>query len=300
MSKIWKLKEWFNYKEAADRLSAILDEKVSTKDLFDLVHGGHLELCVYFEHQYAQPVAPSSLLYSSLPQIPGFGTGPKTHKGPVIIGKGCALRDFEERKPDEPLDVIADFCWENQLRNDNGYIVLKGFYKLDLEESSFLQGWVRSLSTMASEEYEDEFITMDGYTVSNRAGEYFRLVDSDMHDGARLTYPISRLPEIRDLAFHRDALSKLEAYLLQDGQNPEGKAAVTPSGELSSRREKSYLSVILALVKMLDDEGALDSSSPYKAGNQIEAKLRELGVSQPKHQTIGDILKAAIAGDGRV
>jgi len=296
MSKLWKLKEWFNYKEATERLSAILDEKVSTKDLFDLVHAGHLELCVYFEHQYARPVAPSSMLYSSLPQIPGFGTGPKTHKGPVIAGPGCALRDFEERKPDEPLDVIADFRWENQLRNEKGYMVLKGFYRLDVKESSFLQGWVRSLSTMASKDYEDEFIAIDGYTVSNERGEYYLLVESEMNDGDRLTYPTSRLPSIRDLAFHRKALSKLEDYLLTDGQNHEKAAEGESSGELSSRREKSYLSVILALAKMLDDEGAMDSSVPYKAGNQVEAKLRELGLSQPKHQTIGDILKAAMAG----
>ena len=297
MSKLWKLKEWFSHKEVTHRLSAVLDEKVTSKDIFDLVFAGHLDVCVFLEHQYARPVAPSCMLHSSLPQLPGRERPPKAHKGPVIIGDGCALRDYEGRRAEEPLDVIASFSWENQLRIPDGYIKLTGFYKLDVEESSFLKGWFRSLSTKESEEYEDEFLTLDGYTVSTRTGEHYLIVESEKNGDGRLTYPSSRLPKMKSLAFHREAVSKLEDYLLRDGQNPEETAAVESAGELSSRREKSYLSVILAMVKMLDDEGALDSSSPYKAGNQIEAKLREIGISQPKHQTIGDILKAAIARD---
>ncbi len=98
---------------------------------------------------------------------------------------------------------------------------------------------------------------------------------------------------------HEELLQEYKRMLVLLGSTrrdtiTEEEESEGPSNELSPRRENSYLSIVLALIKMLEDAGAIDGSLPYKAGNQIEAKLRELGLkAHPRHQTIGGILKVA-------
>ena len=63
MKKLYKLKSWFTFEDAVERLSVGLGERVTVYDMLQLVVESHLPLSWYARHVAARKVAPYTALY---------------------------------------------------------------------------------------------------------------------------------------------------------------------------------------------------------------------------------------------
>ncbi|WP_290539079.1 hypothetical protein [Alcanivorax sp.] len=87
----------------------------------------------------------------------------------------------------------------------------------------------------------------------------------------------------------------VEVVRLLESAAKHGPGRRERDGEVGTRRKNNYLKVIYALLELLSENNLITLDKPYKAGGQIEAKLRELEVSKyPKEQAIRSVIIEAM------
>ena len=248
MKKLYALKGWFSLSDAAGRLSAGLGEQVTVADILQLVIEGHLPLSLYFLTAPALRVAPYTALYGR-----GFSTD--------FIG--MLERFCPENKPPQDM-LITSMRWECLDEDESILYLEEGPYRLELECSDALRGWVYGKLTNTL----GELISPGELFVSDNEGTFWQIMEHQTGYSYRTPegeeekiessyLPASSFPDKAELIIQRADIEIFENSL---ADQPSTKAAL-----LLPRAETSYLNIIAALLEVI----AKGIPSSYPEGGEI-------------------------------
>lgn len=220
MSKLLKLKKWLTIAEAAERLSTILDEKVTEADVFQLAIDQHLTLSAYFN------------------PLPDFET---TRAVPLdsFDGNPLALAD-ECRALLEQVEVIAWMLEEKEIQTEWVFGVWDLIHKRDTR--SFLeQQYLRQIGSPW-----DHVVVLYGIAIRGGGGNdkeccilerrpdksVFREIDQD---GIVNHYTVaSKLPKGTVLVVRPEALRDFEQRLADQEEQEEQQPVEDADDELAA------------------------------------------------------------------
>lgn len=234
MYKVNKLKKWLTLPEASKQLSALLDEKVKTKDLLRLALDDSLQISVFF----ANGIPAMKWEVVSLREAQKI----LSLDGQSTLVMGFALNSDQILQSSSDEVLLIDGLWD---------LAMLGAEKKDIEDEYF-----RRVNGP-----DIEIFNLDGVFVKSLNGEYYQLqarYDSRVeigHDESRRNifyYPLERLPATESMLVVRpDSISKfIEKILLLERESEQAIKHVQEK-PITEKKEKTYQSIIGALLCLL-------------------------------------------------
>jgi hypothetical protein len=240
MSKLMKLKKWLSLDDAVVYLSKILEESVSTIDLYQLAIDGHLVLSVHFINPYSAKTG-DVVDYKEIQTVPSL-----CGEYQVCISTWL----------DEELDPkLSRFFNKNE-----GISYLDGVWDLYLGAGA-ANLYLQSLRQRESTESNITSTALDGIFVTNETGDYAELYEKDGEN----EYPATTLPTDCQLVIRVSSMQDL----IKLAEEPEPKSN---SKAIDPRIESSYQRIIAALLSVIDGTAPING---YVNDSQLIAKLAE-------------------------
>lgn len=235
MKKIYKLREWYDFQSAAERLSNTLSEEVNVPELLQLAIEGHIALSWHVRTRHAHIVRPYTDISGY--EINGMKTiyetyqssGPRQIEGifQIDFERSPAFKDYligESNGIESDLVSFDGFCLKDG--KDNIWQVLEMFEDIDYEKYerpgdcySDSRNFYPSVDYPPLEEL--------GFTKASLEAFEAKLVENSK-------------PGIKNAAFakEKDSLLKLVALMAYDGYGHDTGASRTPTaGELTKASE---------------------------------------------------------------
>jgi hypothetical protein len=254
MKKIYKLKQWYSIKDAANRLTQTLSESVQEFDILELALEGHIQLYWYMRHVPSVEVE--------------FG---RKKLQPLII-KGKKI-SFES---DNGIEYFIDSYSEVNPNSD--ITRLNGAHQLLLEQCGALVDYLRSFITGTG----GELVSINGYYVKDTEGKTWNIVerfdetyfnnsdqdkDSDFgrYYNSRNYYPSPYWPVFTELGFTKAELEKFEGQLNDNVVQ-----------EIKPKQRATLLKIISAMAKDGYGYDSTASRSPFP--KELEGILDNLGM----------------------
>ena len=242
MSKLLKLKKWLSLDDAVVYLSKILEEPVSTIDLYQLAIDGHLVLSVHFINPCNAKTG-EVVGYKDIQTVPSLC-------GEHLVSVSTW---FDEGKELDPK--TSRFFNQN-----NGISYLDGVWDLYLGAGA-AKLYLRSLRQFESTEANITSFTLDGIFGTNETGDYAELYEDDSEN----EYPTSTLPSDCQLVIRVSSIQDL--IKLTEKPDPKSNSAA-----IDPRIETSYQRIIAALLSVIDGTAPING---YVNDRQLIAKLAE-------------------------
>ncbi|MCG7969988.1 MAG: hypothetical protein JBO36_04960 [Candidatus Thiodiazotropha taylori] len=233
MKKLYKLKTWFSLSDAAERLSASLEEEVSVKDVLQLAIEGALPISCYVRDLPARRYPPQT--NSDSPSPPEDS----------ITNKNNKLK----RK----INIVDSTTMVATEENTLGYKVtdfLKGPYKIRLDNCDAIKDWLYGLITKS----DSEIGVRDGFFLSDEEGNTWQVLEYADHlvlampNGEKVIQgsqylPCYSFPIDSDLIVQRQHIEIFEESLLKSTKNKS----------IHPRTETSHLNIIAALLEVIEN-----------------------------------------------
>jgi len=242
MSKLLKLKKWLSLDDAVVYLSKILEEPVSTIDLYQLAIDGHLVLSVEFINPCHARTG-EVVDYKNIQTVPSLC-------GTTLICISTLLDAGKKLDPEKSRFFNKDV----QLS------YLDGVWDLYLGAGS-AQLYLRSLRQFESTESNITSTHLDGIFVTNETGDYAELYNKDGENA----YPTNTLPTDCQLVVRVNSIQDL--IKLTESPDPKSNAAA-----IHPRKEATYQRIVAALLSVIDGTAPING---YVNDRQLIAKLAE-------------------------
>ena len=240
MSKLTKLKKWSSLDDAVVYLSKILEEPVSTIDLYQLAIDGHLVLSVHFINP-CQAKTGEVVGYKDIQTLPSLS-------GDELVCISTWL--------DEELDPkISRF-----FNHNKGISYLDGIWDLYLGAGA-ADLYLRSLRQHDSNGPNITSTNLNGIFVRDETGDFAELYEKD----GEVEYPTTTLPTDSQLVIRVSSMQDL----IKLAEEPEPKSN---SKAIDPRIESSYQRIIAALLSVIDGTAPING---YVNNSQLIAKLAE-------------------------
>ncbi|MES9942819.1 MAG: hypothetical protein ABW104_16865 [Candidatus Thiodiazotropha sp. 6PLUC2] len=231
MKKLYKLKTWFSLSDAAERLSASLEEKVSVKDVLQLAIEGELPISCDVRDLPARRYPPhSKSKHSELPEEDKANENYEIDSTKPTLNTSDPVTSTESNVGYQPEEF------------------LRGTYKIELEKCSAIRDWLYGVLS----ESDQEIQFRDGFFLTDEKGDTWQVLEYMTNlvvtkpNGKKVTQSPqyqSRLtfPSNTDLVVQRKHIEIFEESLRKPS---EGKA-------IHLRTETSYLNIIAALYEVI-------------------------------------------------
>ena len=253
VGKLFKLREWLTFGDAAQHLSIIFGEDVKVADILQLALDGHLKLSVRFvNHARARRGRVVPIEDAEVFEVPSISEG----KSSVKTIRGIHIREGEILELDEEI-VTIDGIWD---------LPLIGSEKLDVEHEyqNLTDGPAVALTCL------------EGAFVAEQDGTIWQLQDhfSDNEYCRKENlkapwahpdnyYPAGGLPRDSVFVVRTSAIQELEAHISETN--------IEKPIEL---RERTSLLVIIAALANI---AKIDITKPSKAAALIESQSNLMG-----------------------
>jgi hypothetical protein len=223
-------------------LSKILEEPVSTIDLYQLAIDGHLVMSVHF-------INPCNAKTGKVVSFKDIRTIPSLCGEEIICLSSC-------------LDEGKEFDLKTTrfFNGDEGISYLDGIWDLYLGAGA-ANLYLRSLRQSESNEPNIDGIRLDGIFVTNETGDYAEL----HHNGDEKEFSTNTLPSDSQLVIRVSSMQDL----IKLTEEPEPKSNSTA---IDLRIETSYQRIIAALLSVIDGTAPING---YVNDRQLIAKLAE-------------------------
>ena len=242
MSKLLKLKKWLSLDDAVVYLSKILEEPVSTIDLYQLAIDDHLALSVHF-------INPCKARTGEVVGFKDIQTVPSL-SGDELVCVSTWLDGDKELDP-----KTSRF-----FNHNKGISYLDGVWDLYLGAGA-ANLYLRSLRQRESTESNITSTHLDGIFVTNETGDYAELYNNDGED----EHPTNTLPSDSQLVIRVSSMQDL-IMLTEEPDPKRNSAAIDP------RKEATYQRIIAALLSVIDGTAPING---YVNDRQLIAKLAE-------------------------
>lgn len=310
MAKLFKLKRWLTLDEAADHLSAVLNEKVTIADILRLALDRHLILSM----NIVNGVSCCKGMRVPIDQAPLLVANRQWAQG---NGQGLIPADLKGYPGEDDPNGQHQWCVDNRSRFESGELVAipraasfteDHCYIFEKEILSVSGVW--DLPMLGSERLDAQHllqsmiegpevtgICLDGAFLVDASGEvYLRIMEHvseneyvvDRGDSKKYPWreyqsynPAGRLPRGEIFVVRTEVISTF-IQSLQDDDSSEQKPTKT-------RELNNHLRVIAALAK----EAGIDISERRGGAATIEAAIVAAGFDGPKEKTIRTMLKHA-------
>lgn len=267
MKKIYKLKEWYSLKDAANRLTLTLGEDVSSFDVLELALEGNIALFWYVRHVAAQEVVFEIKSVKSIAELVG-----------KPMGENFGIIDGIDVSGYYPIEIEPHVS------------MLEGPYRLMIEENGALADYYRSHLTDTG----GELISVDGFYVQDSSDKIWQILEPfggsymektspnerlHFHDKRRF-YPSGEWPSISEIGFTKHEIEKFENEL----QSKEVKA-------VSSRERQTLKKILIAMA--MDGYGYDPAAARSPFPKELEGIMDRMGLSVSDDTIRAKLKKAA-------
>ncbi len=224
MNKLFKLKKWLTLEDTATRLSSVLEEEVTFKDIIQLIIQGELKVSWYF--QLNDGIEGVEVIKDNIYVLdPKMGEEFLSTDKPLrhITNALASINEGEFFRVviDDDIDSFGSYLYQD-YRRVSPRIKLEGIYNIDIS-SGDIQATLENIFFESEGKFELSIFT--GIIVNDEFGDLYKLTNpdikkSDKHkhnipDWSHWPFPSKNKPKLDDLVILRSDLEEFEQKLLE-------------------------------------------------------------------------------------